>query len=111
MRQYALIEGDVVKEIINRFDSFDISKAYHPSLIWVEITGITPAPKDEWIKTGTTFAAPPPTLGPPIAMDYSAELDGALETLKNTGATVDQLIDVLRGIGTGRSGRVGGRPL
>lgn len=62
---YARIEAGTVREIISRADNFDLTKAYHPSLVWVDITGVTPAPNEYWFYDGTTFSPPLPPAPPP----------------------------------------------
>lgn len=49
-----------------------------------------------------------PTLGPPL--DPNDEFYAALIVLKGTGASVDDLIDVMLGQ-TGKAGRIAGRPV
>ncbi len=58
------------------------------------------------LATETEIAAWDAKFNPP---DPSTELEAALQGLKGTGATIDQLIDVLLGQ-AGKAGRIAGRP-
>ncbi len=61
----------------------------------------------DWIAAGNTpLAADLPPQPPP---DPNDELEAALNALKGTGATIDQLIDALLGQ-AGKAGRIAGRP-
>ena len=109
MRQYARIEGREVKEVIEHPDTFNIPPEYHPSLSWIEITGVTPAPRVGWLfdrGTGVFVATRPPSEPP----DPGDEIVVALQSLKGSNATIDQLIDVLLG-DAGRQGRIAGQPV
>jgi len=112
MKKYARIEGSTVREIISHADAFDISKAYHPSLVWVEITGISPAPQEGWLYDEGTggFAAPPPP--PPPPPDPSDELVAAIaNAIKDEppGSPVRKLGEAL--LGQTSKGRIAGRPV
>ena len=91
MREYARIENGVVREKITLPDAADIAKRYHPSLIWVETTGLTPQPQERWLYDGMTFTAPPPP--PPPPPDPTIALDAAI----NGAATLTALKAALRG--------------
>ncbi len=107
MRQYVRVEGGKVMEVVEHPDDFNIPPAYHPSLMWIEVTDVRPAPQVGWLfDRGTgVFAAVRPQAEPP---DPTDEIGGALLNLKGSGATTDQLIDVLLG-NAGRQGRIAGQ--
>lgn len=60
MRIYARIDNAMVVEIFQT--SSNISQLFHPSLVWVDITDVTPQPGEGWsaIQSGETwtFTAP-----------------------------------------------------
>ena len=58
MRKYVRIEDGTVREKIILADAADITKRYHPSLIWVETTGLSPQPKESWLYDGVAFSPP-----------------------------------------------------
>ena len=64
MLDYARIDDGIVREKITLANAADITKRYHPSLVWVETTGITPQPEEGWSYDGITFFPPPP---PPLS--------------------------------------------
>lgn len=86
MKQYARVEDGTVEEIINRSDTFDMSNAYHPSLVWVEITGIVPIPQEGWIQTGEVFEAPSP---PPLPQPSPLNAEELYAMLKAKGILLD----------------------
>lgn len=106
MRQYARIEGGKVTEVAEHPDDFKIAPAYHPSFQWIEVTDARSAPQVGWLfdRSDGVFIATRPGSEPP---DPSDEVVLALEAIRGTGATVDQLIDALVG-DTGRQGRIAG---
>ena len=80
-----------------------------PELTWHNLAGLTPQPKVGWSYDGAVFSPPSPPPIVPSLPDPGDELNASLVALKGTGATVDQLIDVLMGkVG---KGRVAGRPV
>ena len=117
MKQYARIDGGTVREIISRSNAFAMSKAYHPSLVWIEITGVVPVPQEDWLYDGTNFSAPLPPPPPPPKPDPGDELDAALAALDPTVvadlATRAFLTDFLKALHgqAGKAGRVAGRRL
>lgn len=56
MKIYARIEGKRVVEIV----SLDVEPEtlYHPSLVWVDITNMNPAPEVSYLFDGKVFTAP-----------------------------------------------------
>lgn len=46
MSTYARIENSKIAEFFETAD--DISQLFHPSLIWIDVTNVTPAPKIGW---------------------------------------------------------------
>ena len=60
-KNYARIDGGLVVELFST--SGDITQIFHPSLIWVDITTLSPAPQAGWSANQAagawTFAAPP----------------------------------------------------
>lgn len=90
MKRYARIETGQVKEI--REDETALPP-FHPSLTWVEVTAVIPAPQEGWSYHATTgvFAAPPPPPTPPIVPDA----EGFLQDLQVifTRARLRQWID------------------
>lgn len=60
MKTYARINGGVVAEL---FDTDgDIREMFHPDLIWVDVTDISPMPQEGWTLSDGSFnkPAPPP---------------------------------------------------
>ena len=60
MRSYARIENGSVREKITLADAVDIGERFHPSLLWIETTGLSPQPQEAWRYVGTAFTAPRP---------------------------------------------------
>jgi hypothetical protein len=71
MQTYARIQGGTIAEIIST--SADITTLYHPDLVWVNITNITPQPTLGWTYNGSGFAAPvPPVVSPQQLSAYAS---------------------------------------
>jgi hypothetical protein len=62
MRDYARIENDIVVELLQLDDAVDIATAFHPSLQFIEVTGVSGAAIG-WVVSGNTVVPP----GPPPA--------------------------------------------
>lgn len=56
MRTYANIIDDVVYEKMDT--DADITTLFHPDLVWLDVTPITPQPEVGWRYDGTEFAPP-----------------------------------------------------
>lgn len=74
-----------------------------PELKWIDIEGVAPQPEPGWTYDGGNFA-PPEEPGIDLDPDSGTddELNSGLEVLKGSGASIDDLIDVL----TGKGGKV-----
>ncbi len=75
MKTYARLENHVVAEVINT--TGDIAKLFHPSLVWVEVTG--KGIQVGWVQnTDGTFAPSPSpavtTVPPPSVAELLTEL-------------------------------------
>lgn len=46
MKTYARIERDTIQELFTT-DS-NIKELFHPSMHWVDVTGLTPKPSEDW---------------------------------------------------------------
>lgn len=55
MRKFARIENNKVAEIV---EADDIAGKFHESLVFVDITDISPQPSEHWVFDGATFAPP-----------------------------------------------------
>ena len=107
MKKYARIEAGTVREIIRHANAFDMSKAYHPSLVWVEITSITPVPQEGWLyDEGTgSFTEPPPPPAPPSDAEVAEQqitgsmaLTGLMRELAvRFGVTEQDIITAIKG--------------
>jgi hypothetical protein len=62
MRDYARIENDIVVELLQLDDAVDIATAFHPSLQFIEVTGVAGVQLG-WVVSGNTVVPP----GPPPA--------------------------------------------
>lgn len=65
MKTYALVVDGNVQEILTTDD--DITKMFHPSLVWIDVTEIEPQPQENWVAVETagawTFTARTEPLG------------------------------------------------
>ncbi|HLJ64256.1 MAG TPA: hypothetical protein VKT70_09130 [Stellaceae bacterium] len=77
MKTYAQIVGGQVVEIIAT--AADITTLYHPSLLWIDITSVMPAPQLGWSYSNGTFAPPPPPPPPTLAQTAQAMLAGGCQ--------------------------------
>lgn len=82
MRTYARVENRVVQEIIST--AGEIGKLFHPSLVWIDVTG--KSVHVGWVQGEDGTFAPPPALPaapaaprPPTGAEVQAELT-ALKT-------------------------------
>lgn len=108
MRDYARIEVGTVREKISLPDAGDITKRYHPSLVWVETTGFSPQPQESWLYDGTKFSPPPvPPPSPTKAERAESEIVGSQAwaglirvlidpTFTAQGKTEQQVIDAIK---------------
>jgi hypothetical protein len=84
---------------------------FHPDLVWVDITGIDPAPAVGWTHNGTTFAAPVPPIPTPSELLATRLAVGIAITSTGTPAldttysldqiTLDQIGSVARDAAAG----------
>ena len=74
MRTYARIYAGAIVEFITLEDAQDITTMFHPDFIWIEITGLQPAPLYGWLYDGSVFSEPPPVYVDPRPA-IMAELD------------------------------------
>ena len=78
MKTYARVENLVVAEFVST--SAPIDTLFHPSLHWVDVTGMSV--QVDWVQGGDgTFAPPPVLTAPPLAPNL-AELLAEITTLK-----------------------------
>ncbi len=108
MREYARIEDGTVREKIILADAADITKRYHPSLVWVETTGLLPQPQESWLYNGVTFSPPPPPPAPPTDGEQAEEIITGSKvwiglirvlidpTFTAQGKTEQQIIDAIK---------------
>lgn len=69
MRDYARIENNTVVEIVSLEDAVDIATAFHPDLVFMEVTGVSGVAVG-WIVSGNTVV--PPTPVPPSKAELIA---------------------------------------
>lgn len=73
IKNYARVDSGVVGELFST--SGDITQIFHPSLVWVDITSLAPAPLPGWSALQTagvwTFSAPP---APTLAQAQAAQI-------------------------------------
>jgi hypothetical protein len=83
MKTYARVENHVVAEVINT--TGDIVQMFHPSLVWVEVTG--KGVQEGWMQNSDGTFAPPPAAAAPAAAapppPSVAELLTELTTLRS----------------------------
>jgi hypothetical protein len=77
MRTYARITAGAVDELI--VTDQDITRLFHPSLHWVDVTGR--GVKVGWVMAGDGFAPPPPPQAAPPAQPTLAQLQAQLTEL------------------------------
>lgn len=86
MKTYARIQGGMVAEILST--DGDISQMFHPDLLWVDVTAMSPRPEQNWSAIETSaqwvFAAPPAPPAPTPAQLASEALMAGL-TITSTG--------------------------
>lgn len=58
MKYFALIEDGIVLEVKEIGDDFDIYMFYPPDYKWVNITGMSPMPDQQWSYDGADFTPP-----------------------------------------------------
>lgn len=63
MKTYARIYAGQVAELFSTDQ--DIATLFHPALVWVDITGMSPQPQERWLYAGGVFSPPPPPAPPP----------------------------------------------
>ena len=86
MRDYARIENNIVVEIISLDDAIDITTAFHPSLQFMEVTGIAGV-EVGWVVSGSTVVPPGP-LPPPTKPELIAYSANARFNKASGGVTV-----------------------
>lgn len=63
MKTYARIDHGIVMELFST--DADIADLFHPDLVWVDVTDVTPQPNDNWSATAAagqwSFVSPPPS--------------------------------------------------
>jgi hypothetical protein len=77
MRTYARIAAGVVAELL--VTNQDITRLFHPSLHWVDVTGR--GVEVGWVMAANGFAAPPPPPASPPAPPTIAQLQAQLSEL------------------------------
>lgn len=95
MRTYARIDGGMVAEIFAT--AGDIVEMFHPSLVWVDVTGAQPAPGPGWSYDGAAFHPPAAASIEQVKAAKIAELTaacdaaiGALVAYKGTQFQADE---------------------
>jgi hypothetical protein len=80
MKTYARIDSGKVAELFST--DGDITKMFHPSMVWVDVTSATPAPQVGWSATQTagawTFAVPAGPSAATLWQQYQAQAQAAL---------------------------------
>jgi hypothetical protein len=57
-KTYARIQGGIVVELVELDASLDVAVVFNPSLTFIDVTGVSPAPQPYWSYTApSTFAA------------------------------------------------------
>lgn len=81
MRTYARIDGNCVAEIF--ITDGDVTTMFVPELIWVDVTDISPTPKQGWLAaeaSGLWSFLPPPTPPAPTVDQVKASLCAAIDS-------------------------------
>lgn len=83
-KTYARIADGAVAELVTLDAAIPIAAAFHSSLTFVDVTGISPAPQQGWTYSApNTFAAPVPV--PPTAAQVFAAAVAAGIQIASTG--------------------------
>jgi len=77
MRSYARIDAGAVAELLATDQ--DITRLFHPSLHWVDVTGL--GVEVGWVMAGSGYSPPPPPPAPPPAQPTLAQLQAQLTEL------------------------------
>lgn len=96
MKNYARIEDKRVAEIV----ALDVEPdaLYHPSLVWVDVTNINPAPEVSYLYDGKVFTAPVIETQEPLfiatsrkaaAMDEAGQAMAPLQDAVDVGMATD----------------------
>lgn len=86
MKTYARIEDSVVAELFQT--TGDITKMFHPDLVWIDTTDIDPGPQIGWTYDGTSFSEPV-VIAPEPTVPYSVTRRQARLALIDAGKLAD----------------------
>lgn len=91
MKKYARIEDECVAEIV----SLDVEPdtLYHPSLVWVDVTNMNPAPGVGYLYDGKVFTAPVIETQEPLFIATSRKA-AAMEEAGQAIAPLQDAVDV-----------------
>ena len=84
--KYARIEDGVVAELLET--DRDITEMFHPALVWVDVTDISPPPKIGWMRSGDVLGPPsqpkrkPEEIEAEKAAIVQAHMDAAARALR-----------------------------
>lgn len=96
MKNYARIEDKRVAEIVTL--DVEPDALYHPSLVWVDVTNMNPAPKVSYLYDGKVFTAPVIETQEPVfiatsrkaaAMDEAGQVMAPLQDAVDVGMATD----------------------
>lgn len=74
MKTFARIDGDRVAELLHAAELPEM----HPSLVWVDVTDLDPAPAEGWAYVNSAFAPPPGPSADELMRTLRAERDRRL---------------------------------
>lgn len=60
MKTYARIERNIVQELL--ITDGNIKELFHPSMQWVDVTGLAPEPTEGWRYEDDSFSEPLPII-------------------------------------------------
>jgi len=77
MKTYARIYGGTVAELFST--DGDITTMFHPSLTWVDVTAVSPAPQVGWNYAAGAFSAPSSPSNAVLWARYQVQAQAALD--------------------------------